>query len=210
LAAARFYGILDLGYVAPVDLEKVASEMLAGGVDLIQLRAKNVSETYVLTYARRVQPVIAASGALFILNDYPELAVAAGADGVHIGQDDGAVKKARALVGADRLLGKSTHSLAQAMAADQEDVDYIGVGPLFATPTKPDYIPVGLALIGAVKAAVSKPQFCIGGVKLENVDQVLAAGAERIVIVSGLLQAPNIAHYGREVRLKLDAAKTSS
>jgi thiamine-phosphate pyrophosphorylase len=94
-------------------------------------------------------------------------------------------------------VGKSTHSLEQAVAAQKEDADYIGFGPLFATPTKPDYPPIGLSAIRKVHNAVRIPVFCIGGIKRENLPSVMAAGAKRVVIVSGILQAPDIANYAR-------------
>jgi thiamine-phosphate pyrophosphorylase len=95
------------------------------------------------------------------------------------------------------LVGKSTHSLDQALAAQREGADYIGFGPIFATPTKPDYVPIGLSDIKQVHAEVSLPIFCIGGIKIDNLEQVIAAGARRVAIVSGLLKTPNIAEYAR-------------
>jgi hypothetical protein len=100
-----------------------------------------------------------------------------GADGIHVGQDDLSVAEARARAGAGVIVGKSTHSLEQAVAAEKEGADYIGVGPIYATPTKPDYVPVGPALIGQVRAAVRVPQFCIGGINEATLPEVLAAGA---------------------------------
>ena len=118
-------------------------------------------------------------------------------EGVHLGQDDISIANAREIAGRDLLVGKSTHSLEQAIAAQEGDADYIGFGPLFATPTKPDYSPIGLNDIQKVHEAIRIPIFCIGGIKLENLDSVIAAGAKRVVIVSGLLKAPDIAEYAR-------------
>ena len=109
-------------------------------------------------------------------------------EGAHVGQDDDSVAVVRAGAGRPILVGKSTHSLAQATAALPENPDYIGFGPLFSTPTKPDYQPIGLADISEVHRRVSLPIFCIGGIKLENLEQVIRAGARRVVIVSGLLR----------------------
>ena len=130
---------------------------------------------------------------------------AMGADGVHVGQDDLSVAEARKLAGGDVIVGKSTHSLEQAVAAEKEGPDYIGVGPIYATATKPDYVPVGPALIGQVRAAVRVPQFCIGGVNETTLPEVIAAGARRIVIVSALLQSADIPAYCRRVRALLPA-----
>ena len=113
--------------------------------------------------------------------------------------------EARRLAGTGRpIIGKSTHSIAQALAAVKEGPDYIGFGPLFATPTKPDYTPIGIKEIRRVHELVDLPIFCIGGIKLENLDQVLAAGARRVVIVSGILKAQNIAAYCREAKARLE------
>lgn len=128
-----------------------------------------------------------------------------GSDGLHIGQEDGTVAEARARILPDQLVGKSTHSVEQAVAAQGEGADYIGVGPLYATPTKPDYLPVGLPLIAQVRARVDIPQFCIGGIKRENLRQVIAAGADRAVVVSGILQAEDVKAYCLELKATLAA-----
>src|SRR5205814_9808493 len=117
--------------------------------------------------------------------------------GVRRGQDDASSEKVRAQIRPSIVVGKSTHSIEQAVATEREDADYIGFGPIFSTPTKPDYSPIGLAQIREVHERVSIPIFCIGGIKSENLTQAIAAGAKRVVIVSGLLQAHNIAEYAR-------------
>lgn len=202
LSACRLYGILDLSYVEPAKAPSVAEQMIAGGVDLLQLRAKRESAPAILEIARRLREVTKAR-VPFIINDHAEIAREVQADGVHIGQDDGSVAEARRILGASGFVGKSTHSLAQARAAEAEGADYLGFGPLFATPTKPDYQPIGLEEIKIAYEAARLPIFCIGGIKLENLPQVIAAGAERIVIVSGLLQAADIAEYARAARALL-------
>ncbi len=210
LSDARLYGILDLGYVAAEAVERTAERMLVGGVDVLQLRAKGADETEVEALANRLVALTESAGVPLIVNDFPQLVPAVGAQGAHVGQDDFSVADARwragrALAGEVPLpiIGKSTHSLAQATAAEAEGADYIGFGPLFPTPTKPGRPAVGLEDIRRVEAAVKVPVFCIGGVKLENLETVLAAGARRVVIVSGLLQAPDIADYARRVRALL-------
>jgi thiamine-phosphate pyrophosphorylase len=116
-------------------------------------------------------------------------------EGVHVGQDDKPVAYVRKAVGRNIIVGKSTHSIQQARAAWDEKPDYIGFGPLFATPTKPDYTPIGLTGIKQVQDEVTLPVFCIGGINLDNLARVTDAGARRVVIVSGLLQSPDIARY---------------
>jgi len=207
---ALLYGILDLGYVADSDAERVTSEMLAGGVDVVQLRAKGWDENEIEALGTRLLPLTESAGIPLIINDFPQLVPSIGAQGAHMGQDDYTVTDARwragrALAGEVPLplIGKSTHSFAQAVAAEADGADYIGFGPLYATPTKPGRPAIGLEEIARVHATVRIPIFCIGGIKLENLDSILAAGARRVVIVSGLLQASDIAGYARRVKERL-------
>ena len=198
LADCRLYGILDLGYVAAVDAVRMTREMVAGGVDILQLRAKSALAPEIVALAEQIRPVTAEAGVPFIINDHPFLVERAGADGAHIGQDDGPLAAARAKAGPGAIIGRSTHSVEQALAARDEGADYLGFGPLFATPTKPDYTPIGLDEIARVHAEITdRPIFCIGGVKLENLSRIIAAGARRVVIVSGILQASDVAAYTR-------------
>lgn len=205
ISECRLYGILDLSYTDPAQLLPVAQAMLDGGVQIVQLRAKHHTPDNILRMANSVGPLCRASNVPFIVNDHPALVAAAGADGVHVGQDDTPVADARLLAGPGAIVGKSSHSIAQAQAAANEQPDYLGFGPLFATPTKPDYIPTGLRDIAEVHRTVSLPVFCIGGIKLENLPEVLAAGARRVVVVSGILQAPDVRAYCQALRKELDA-----
>lgn len=199
----RLYGILDLGYVPRNDAIKVAQEMLTGGIDILQLRAKQEHREVIRDLALQLAPLCKEAGVPFILNDYPDLVLETGADGVHIGQDDIPVAEARRVAGPHAIVGLSTHSIDQALAAESAGPDYIGFGPLFATPTKPDYTPIGLHDIVEVHRRLSLPIFCIGGVKLENLEEVLAAGAKRVVIVSGILKAQDISKYCRDCLKRL-------
>ncbi len=208
LAVARVYGILDLGYVAPGATVAMARRLLApGGVDVLQFRAKDRGPAEIASLARPIVPMAREAGIPFLINDFPDVAVEIGADGVHVGQDDLPVSEIRRIVGPEGIVGKSTHSLDQARRAGGEPVDYIGVGPIFATPTKPDYAPVGPTDIATVVREVPVPVFCIGGIKRENLAEVLAAGATRVVIVSGLLLAgEDLPEYLRAVRAELAGA----
>ena len=204
------YGIVDLGYVEPAEVERVAEQMIAGGVDIVQLRAKGRSEQDVEALARRLVNITGRAGVPFIINDYPQLVPAVGADGAHVGQDDLSIHDARSRAGRSRagderlpVIGKSTHSLAQAVTAAREGADYIGFGPLFATPTKPGRPAIGLEEIARVHQVVSIPVFCIGGIKRENLDHVIRAGARRVVIVSGILGAADVVGYCRDVKAAL-------
>ncbi len=211
LAKARLYGILDLGYIAEDSLERMAAQLCEGGVDIVQLRAKGRDECAIEEMANRVAPILRDAGVPFIINDFPELVPSIGADGAHVGQDDFSVADARwragrALAGEVPLpiIGKSTHSVEQAVAAAAEGADYIGFGPLFPTPTKAGRAAIGMGDIARVHELVSVPIFCIGGIKLENLAEVIAAGARRVVIVSGILQARDVAAYCREAKARLD------
>jgi thiamine-phosphate pyrophosphorylase len=200
LEGATLYAILDLGYVAPAAALETARRLLAAGVDVLQLRAKKSSEAEIVALGSQIAPLCRAAGVPFILNDYPHLVEKIGADGVHIGQDDGPLEAARRAAGSGKLVGRSTHSLEQARAAWAEGADYLGFGPLFATPTKPDYTPIGLGDIAAVQGGSSVPVFCIGGIKRENLPNVLSAGARRVVIVTGLLHAADLTAYVADCR----------
>ena len=201
------YGILDLGYVAELEAERVAAALLAGGVSLLQLRAKGKDLELIEDIARRVLPLCRAAKIPFILNDHPALAAAVDADGLHLGQDDGSLAAARAVVGPKMMVGRSTHSLAQARAALAEGFDYLGFGPLFPTPTKAGRPAIGLTDIAAMEREVGShiPAFCIGGIHPGNLPEVLAAGARRIVMVSALLQAQDIQAATRRVASALQS-----
>jgi thiamine-phosphate pyrophosphorylase len=205
-AQARLYAILDLGYLFPQNAAAMTRALLAGGADVLQLRAKNTPPGQIASLALEILPICRSASIPLIINDYPEIAAEVGADGVHIGQDDGTVAHAREIVGPGKIVGKSTHSLQQALDAAAEEPDYIGFGPLFATPTKPDYKPIGLDHISEVHRLVNCPVFCIGGIKPHNLGKVLACGACRVVIVSALLQAPDPEAATRQIK---DSLSTS-
>jgi len=200
LNSCRLYGILDLGYVESSEAVKVAEQMIAAGIDLLQLRAKAQPASEIARLAGDLHRVTAAHGVPLIINDHPEIARLDAAEGVHVGQDDPPIAEVREIAGPNCSVGKSTHSVDQAIRAFYEGADYIGFGPIFATPTKPDYRPIGLEDIRKVHDAVRLPIFCIGGIKLDNLPEVIEAGARRVVIVSGLLLAEDIAAYGRAAK----------
>ena len=204
---ARLYGIVDLGYVEPQEVEAVAGQLVAGGAGMVQLRAKGYGPEEIRDWARSVHAICAAAGVPFIVNDFPQIARDVGADGVHIGQDDGSLEEARKVVGERAIVGRSTHSLEQARAALAEGFDYIGFGPLFPTPTKLGRPGIGLEDIAIVERDVGSeiPVFGIGGIRRDNLAGVMVAGARRVVVVSDLLQAPNMAAATREVLALIEA-----
>jgi thiamine-phosphate pyrophosphorylase len=197
LSDCHLCGILDLGYIDASELPRVAEAMLQGDVDLIQLRAKRQPLAEIVGLAGALHEITSRAGVPLIVNDYAEVTAKVPVEGVHLGQDDDSIAHARKKAGGQVLIGKSTHSFEQAVAAQREGADYLGFGPIFATPTKPDYQPIGLTGIKRVHNEVTVPIFCIGGIKIDNLGQVIAAGARRVAMVSGLLKAPDIAKYAR-------------
>ncbi len=202
LSESKLYCLLDLGYVAEVEATAVTAAMLAGGADLLQLRAKHHDLATIRRVAQSLLPLCRAAGVPFILNDHPTLAAELDADGVHIGQDDGPLTVARVAMGPGKIIGRSTHSLDQARAALDEGFEYIGFGPLFPTPTKAGRPGIGLLDLAIMEREVGSriPAFCIGGIKRANLAAVQAAGARRVVIVSELLQAADVEAATRTVR----------
>jgi len=197
LHECRLYGIIDLGYVQRRDAARIVEQMVEGGVDLIQLRGKNKSIEELMELSAELHELTAKSSTPLIVNDHAEIARRVPVEGVHVGQDDDTIRLARQKAARKILVGKSTHSLEQARAAQGEGADYIGFGPIFATPTKPDYTPIGLDDVRRVHAEVNLPIFCIGGVNIDNLQSVIDAGARRVVMVSALLKAHNIIDYTR-------------
>lgn len=197
LSECRLYGILDLSYVDDADTVAVAKAMIKGGVDLIQLRGKERTINELVELAAELHKLTARSLTPLIVNDHAEIAKKVRVEGVHVGQEDDSIEVVRQKAGRELLVGKSTHSLKQAMAAQREGADYIGFGPIFATPTKPDYTPIGLSDIKRVHTEVSLPIFCIGGLNIDNLQSVIDAGAKRVVMVSALLKAHSIVDYAR-------------
>ena len=179
---------------------------LGAGVDVVQLRMKEATDDAIVAAGRRFAAAASEHGALFILNDRPDLVAAVDADGVHVGQDDTAVADARATVGPERLVGLSTHSPEQVDAAANVSVDYIGVGPVHATPTKPGRPAVGLELVRYAAAHAAVPFFAIGGIAPANVAAVRDAGADRIAVVRALTEASDPGGVARALRASVIGA----
>ena len=199
LADARLYLIIEAephGHPAAELLEAA----LAGGVDMVQLREKDRDDRAICEAARAFRAACDPHGALLILNDRPELALECRADGVHLGQDDTSVDEARAILGADALIGVSTHTPEQIAAARDSLADYLAVGPVYATPTKPGVPPVGESLVRHAAAQAVKPFFAIGGIDRGNVDAVVSAGAERVAVVRAVRDADDPRAAARALR----------
>ena len=183
--------------------EEMVHAFLQGGADIIQLRDKKTPDQDLIDLASDLRKITQSAGKLFIVNDRPSLARASGADGVHLGQKDGSIMNARALLGPDSLVGRSTHSVSQALNALEEGADYIGFGPIFQTPTKPDYPPVGLDNLKRVSQKISIPFFAIGSIDQENIESVITQGASRVAVVRAAIRHTDIRLSVSELKKKL-------
>jgi thiamine-phosphate pyrophosphorylase len=204
LARARLYLVVEArpGGGDPTPLLDAA---LRGGVDVVQLRDKDLADDALVHAAAAFRRACDRHGALFILNDRPDLVGAAAADGVHVGQDDAAVPEARSAVGPDRLVGLSVSSRAELEAAAGADADYLGVGAVFGTPTKPDAMGSGLELVRAAAVRSRVPWFAIGGVDLSNAAELVAAGASGVAVVRAIRDAEDPEAAARALRALLPA-----
>jgi len=186
LADARLYLVLE-ARPHGADPAPLLDAALRGGVDVVQLRDKELPDAELVRAAETFRRACAAHGALFVLNDRPDLVDACGADGVHVGQSDASVADARALAGDERVVGLSIETEDQLDAT--EGADYLGVGAVFATPTKAESAAGGLELVRAAALRVRIPWFAIGGIELDNAAEVAAAGARGIAVVRAIRDA---------------------
>jgi thiamine-phosphate pyrophosphorylase len=193
LSIPRLYPITDARITGLSHAEQI-ERLAAGGATLIQLREKFAAPREFHQSALEAMKVARRLGVQIIINDRVDIAMAVAADGVHLGQDDLPPERVRALLGQSRIIGFSTHSLKQALEADSAPVDYIAIGPVFQTSTKekPDPV-VGLEALGEIKRHVSKPLVAIGGITLDRAQEVIAAGADSLAIISDLYVTGDIA-----------------
>ena len=202
IASCRLYGFIDTAYLAGRQPGAVTQELIAGGVDVIQVRAKEMSHAQRVELARAV--VKAAHDVPVIVNDDVAAARETGAAGVHLGQEDYAAVTRDQLTGLS-IIGISTHTLAQARQAARDGADYIGVGPVFATGTKPGVPPVGVELVRQFAEQITLPFFAIGGITMQTLDAVLATGATRVAVVSAILNVQDVAAAAKAFKEKLTA-----
>lgn len=205
-----FYAILDSSWVSPDQWKAKCRDLLDGGADIVQIRAKNETPDERRRLLEAILPLFADTSVPLIVNDDIDLCLRYPRLGLHVGQDDLPAPEARKRLGPDRILGLSTHSISQAeqaIALGPDVLTYFAVGPVFATPTKPDYTPVGLELVRQVShLRTPLPFYCIGGITRRNLIQVREAGARRIVIVSDVLSAANSAGAVAEAKKALATA----
>jgi thiamine-phosphate pyrophosphorylase len=202
----KLYPITDARITGLSHADQV-ERLAEGGATFIQLREKNASPRDFYMAALEAVQVARRLGVQVIINDRVDIAIAVGADGVHLGQDDLPPEKARALLGENRIIGSSTHNLKQALEACSAPVDYIAIGPAFQTTTKekPDPV-VGLETIAEIKRSISKPLVAIGGITLELAKSVIEAGADSVAIISDLYSKEEIAERARKYFRLLDNA----
>jgi thiamine-phosphate pyrophosphorylase len=205
LRTARLYFVCD-ARPRGEDPEALLRAALSGGVDIVQLREKELGRAEIERAAATFRRVCDTYSALFIVNDDPDLARSCDADGVHVGQDDVAAEEARALLGPDAIVGLSTHSEEQIAAAAQRPVDHISVGPVWETPTKAGRPGVGLELISHAAEHAPHPFFAIGGIDTGNAEQVVDAGAERLCVVRAIRNAADPAAVAAELRHSVGVA----
>jgi thiamine-phosphate pyrophosphorylase len=191
---------------------EVAREAVGGGADVVQLREKDAASRVLYETAKEIRRLTQGAGVPFIVNDRVDIALAAGADGVHVGQVDLPATEARRLIGPERILGVSAASLEEALAAERDGADYVGFGPVFeARGTKPDAgPPKGLERLAGVCERCGVPVIAIGGIHHGNVDQVIAAGAAGVAVISGVVGAPDIAAAVRDLKERIRRAREST
>ncbi len=203
----RLYVITDLTNARGRSHPEIAEAAIRGGATAVQLRMKDEPARVIVETARAIAPVCRAAGVTFILNDRVDVALAAGADGVHVGQDDLPAEDARRLLGGGRFLGVSAATEDEAAAAWRGGADYLGVGAVYATGTKADAgIPVGLDRIRAVSRAVPLPVVGIGGITVENAAAVIRAGAAGVAVITAVTLADDMVEATRRLREQVDAA----
>jgi thiamine-phosphate pyrophosphorylase len=187
---------------------ETARKLIGAGVEVLQYRAKKVAAKEMLARARELAEAARTGGARFFVNDRPDVASLAGADGVHVGQDDLGVEEARGVLGPDAWVGLSTHNIEQFEKALSSSADYIAVGPIFATTSKANPDPVvGLELIRRARRLTKRPIVAIGGITLERAAEVIEAGADSVAVISDVLGAENPADRVRQYLRRLEATK---
>ncbi|RJO61227.1 MAG: thiamine phosphate synthase [Dehalococcoidia bacterium] len=206
--SARVYGlyaVVDSDCLKGRNIIEVASQVLAGGVKLIQLRDKISGKMALLDLALALKKLCAENDALLIINDHLDITLASDADGLHVGQEDLPVSSARALLPIDKLIGCSVTTVREAQKAKEDGADYLACGAVYATPTKPDCPVVGLEALGEIKKAVGLPLVAIGGINIDNLPKVFAAGADAAAVISAVVLARSPERAAREMLERIEA-----
>jgi thiamine-phosphate pyrophosphorylase len=210
LVMPRLYVILDAGLVRG-PIQRIAEQLIEAGVRLLQYRAKSQPARAMLETATELARITHKAGAMFCVNDRPDVAYLAGADGVHVGQEDLSVEQTRKVIGDGRWVGVSTHSREQFERAAATSADYIAIGPIYATSSKTNPDPVvGTELIRKLRPLTTKPIVAIGGIRLERAGEVIEAGADSVAVISDILGAADPAEQARQFLQRLEAAKPAA
>lgn len=188
----RLYAVTDRGYLKGGNLAHAVGKALEGGITCVQLREKNANPEVFESLAHELKPLCAAASVPFIINDNVELAVRAGADGVHVGQEDMACEKARGALGPHKIVGVSAQTVEQALTAERAGADYLGVGAVYGTPTKPESAEVGLDTLRQICERVSIPVVAIGGLTLETIPTLGGTGVDGAAVVSAIFAEDDI------------------
>ena len=191
LGRSRLYLILDKQTAGKNSLSGIIKKFSKCGIDIVQLRDKTSGKELILREAHLLRKLLADTGILFIVNDHLDIARIVECDGVHLGQEDTSIEVARRILGRDKIIGISCHTLSQALDAQKSGADYLGIGPIFPTPTKPDYKPIGLGLIRKLKNKIKIPMFAIGDINQGNINKVLSSGVNRVALCRAILKAKN-------------------
>ncbi|MDR3570446.1 MAG: thiamine phosphate synthase [Syntrophobacteraceae bacterium] len=203
----RLYLVTDRDLSCGRPLEKLVRQSAAAGVTAVQLREKNATTRQFIEQAFALRKASAELGLTFIINDRVDIALACRADGVHLGQSDMPCALARRIVGQDMIIGVSVSTVEEAVEAEAIGADYLGVGPLFATLTKPDALPAtGLSVLRNIRRAVSVPLVGIGGITYKNGGEVIRAGADGVAVVSAIVSSADPEAAARALRAEIDEA----
>jgi len=184
-------------------LENFCRKIIPSGIGIVQLRDKPSAKADILKLANKLARRLGDSKILFIVNDHPDLALLSGADGVHLGQGDMPLGKARLILGRDKIIGVSCHNKRQALKAQKQGADYIGIGPVYATPTKPEYRPIGLKVLKQLKGKIKIPYFAIGNINKGNIGKIISSGARRVAVSRAIMSSGNIRLAAKELLKRL-------
>jgi len=200
LKKSRLYVVIDKTTLKGKSAAGLALKICGKGADIVQLRDKVSSKAEMLAEAFKLGELTRKTGTLFIVNDHLDIAKLSGSDGVHLGQEDLSVSCARMILGKDRIIGVSCHSLAQALAAQKQGADYIGIGPVFLTPTKPKVKPIGPAILSKIRRSIRIPFFAIGGIDSQSLPEVAALGVSRAAVVRAVCRSADPCSAARSLR----------
>ncbi len=203
------YLITDTSIIRGLPLQEAVQKAILGGLKFLQYREKNLPASISYEMAKEQRRLTQDAGVTFIVNDDVSLALAVKADGVHLGQEDLPIQEARKILGHRGLIGISTHSVQEALAAEKDGADYIGLGPIYPTTTKQTRPPLGCGVIREVKEKVRIPIFAIGGINQINLKEVLEAGATGVAVISAILTSPDITQVTRAFLETIASVKTA-